>query len=55
MSSQENAQSGCMMDLGLVVNVPMIINEEEWNYYIRPRMEQWNDLDVIPQTDHPRR
>ena len=21
--------------LGLVGNVPMIINEEEWNYYIR--------------------
>ena len=37
--------------LGLVINVPMIINEEEWNYYIRPRMEQWTDVDVITQTD----
>ena len=31
--------------LGLVVNVPMIINDEEWNVYVRPRMEQWQDLD----------
>jgi len=37
--------------LGLVVNVPMLINEEEWNYYIRPRMEQWADADDILQPE----
>ena len=44
--------------LGLVVNVPMLINEEEWNVYIRPRMEHWQDIaDVLQpenevETDH---
>ena len=38
--------------LGLVVNVPMLINEEEWNVYVRPRMEQWHDIANVLQPEH---
>jgi len=35
--------------LGFVVNVPMLIDEEAWDAYVRPYMDQWNDLDNAGQ------
>ena len=35
--------------LGFVVNVPMLINEEAWDVYVRPYMDQWNDMDNTGQ------
>lgn len=38
--------------LGVVVDVPMIINAEAWNIYVRPRMENWPEFAPDPQPQH---
>ena len=39
--------------LGLVVNVPMLLDEEAWDTYVRPYMEQWDDNGGNAQRRHP--
>jgi hypothetical protein len=38
--------------LGIVVDVPMIINEEAWNIYVRPRIEDWPEFVPQPPPRH---
>ena len=37
--------------LGIVINVPLLLNDEEWNTYVRPRIEQWPEFAQQPQPD----
>ena len=38
--------------LGIVVDVPMIFNEEAWNIYVRPRIEDWPEFVPQPPPRH---
>ena len=37
--------------LGIVIDVPLLFNDEEWNTYVRPRIEQWPEFVQQPQPD----
>ena len=38
--------------LGIVVSVPMLLDEDTWNTFVRPRMETWPEFAPLPPADN---